>query len=110
MKRSHIAVLTAIAFLMVAGSAASAISYSGSKYGQYTYTSGTFISIKDNAADGRFPVVRYKYAGGTQEAAIANKHGYGATVTKNAPSKITAIRPCISRPAPQPVECGGWIY
>lgn len=110
MKRSLTAGLAAIVMMMGATSAASALSYNGSKFGQYTYTSGSFISIKDNAADGRFPAVNYKYDGGTKQAGLANKHGYGATVTKHAPSRITAIQPCLSRPAPQPMDCGGWIF
>lgn len=110
MKQRLTGALVSIMLLMGAASTASALSYSGSKYGQYTYTSGSYISITDNAADDRFPAVNYKYAGGTKQAGLANQHGYRSTVTKYAPSKITAIQPCLSRPAPLPMDCGGWIY
>lgn len=79
-KRSLTAGLATIVAVMGVASTASALTYSGTKYGQYTYTSGSFISIKDNAGDGKFPAVN------------------------------TAIQPCISRPAPLPMDCGGWIY
>lgn len=110
MKRSFTAGLAAIVMVMGVASTASALTYSGTKYGQYTYTSGSFISIKDNAGDGKFPAVNYKYDGGTKQAGLANKSGYGTTVTKYAPSKITAIQPCLSRSGPLPMDCGGWIF
>lgn len=110
MKKPLTVGLAVIIMVMGVASTASALSYKGTKYGQYTYTSGSFISIKDNAGDGRFPAVRYKYDGGTKEAGLANKSGYGTTVTKYAPSKITAIRPCLSRTAPLPMVCGAWIF
>ncbi|MDY5403808.1 MAG: hypothetical protein SPG34_05670 [Trueperella sp.] len=102
--------MAAIVKVMGVASTASALSYTGSKYGQYTYTSGSFISIKDNGGDGKLSAVNYKYDGGTRQAGLANKNGYGATVTKYAPSTITAIQPCISRPAPMPMDCGGWFF
>lgn len=64
MKRSLVAGLATIGVLMGGASTASALSYSGSEYGQHTYTSGSFISIKDAYGDGRFPAVNYKYDGG----------------------------------------------
>ena len=110
MKRSLTAGLAAIALLMGVTSTASAIVYNGTKYGQYTYTADSYISIRDNAPDNKFPAVNYKYDGGTKQAGLSNKHGYGATVSKEAPSKITAIQPCISRSGLLPMNCGGWMY
>ncbi|WP_216402517.1 hypothetical protein [Arcanobacterium phocae] len=110
MKRSISTGLATIVMVMGAALTASALSYTGSRYGQYTNTSGSFISIKDNAGEGKFPAVNYKYDGGTNQDGLANKSGYGTTVTKYAPSKITAIQPCLSRSAPFPMGCGDWIY
>ena len=108
MERSLNAGLAAIVAVMGVASTASALSYTGSKYGQYAYTSGSFVSIKDN--DGKLSAVNYKYDGGTRQAGLANKNGYGSTVSKYAPSTITAIQPCISRPAPMSMDCGGWFF
>ncbi|MDY5584540.1 MAG: hypothetical protein SPG61_01945 [Arcanobacterium sp.] len=110
MKRSYISGLAVISLLMGAASTASALSYSGAAYGQSTYTKDAFISITDTVADNKFPAVRYKYNGGTQENVLTNKSGYKTTVSKTAPSKITAIRPCISQGFLSPMTCGKWIY
>lgn len=107
--RKIFSVLASAALVMGIASTASALTYSGSKYGQYTWTSGNFISLTDNAGDDRFPSTNYKYNGGTSQGGLANKSGYNTTVTRYAPSTITAIQPCLSRWA-QPMECGGWIF
>lgn len=65
MKRSLNAGLAAIVAVMGVASTASALSYTRSKYGQYAYTSGSFVSIKDNGGDGKLSAVpsnRFWYA------------------------------------------------
>ncbi len=104
-----IGVLTAGFLTLGVGVGASALSYSGSTYGSTISTEGAAISLTDDQPDGQFPAVNYKYAGGTKEAGFANKNGYGSTVSKSAPSVITAIQPCISRTA-LPALCGNWIW
>ncbi|WP_141553792.1 hypothetical protein [Gleimia coleocanis] len=107
--KKTIRVLAVVFLLGATITPASALSYYGSQYGQHTFTNGTFISLKDAYGDGLFPSTIYKFAGGTQESSLVNKSGYGTTVTKYAPSTITAIMPCLSRWA-QPMACGNWIY
>ena len=91
------------------GTTASALYYKGSQYGSTIHTSGTIISLTDSYGDNKFPAVNYKYAGGTKQGGFS-KNGYGTTVTAYASSTITAIQPCISRPAPLPLNCSNWIY
>ncbi|ACV08416.1 hypothetical protein [Jonesia denitrificans] len=108
MKKS-LATIAIVALLATGATSAQALSYTGTKYGSSIFTSGSYLSIKDNKNDGQFPSVNYKYAGGTKQGGIANKNGYGVTLSFNAPSSITAIQPCISRTA-LPMSCGSWIY
>ncbi len=100
-----------LAVVIGAGTAgsASALTYSGSRYGSYINTSGPYLSLTDNKADGQFPIANYLYDGGVSQGGIANKSGYNTTVYTTAPSAITAIQPCVSRTA-LPADCGGWIY
>lgn len=103
-----IGLLTLVIAAGTVGSA-SALTYDGTKYGSYITTSGASLSLKDNKADGQFPSVNYKYNGGVNQDGVSNKSGYNTTVTKTAPSTITAIQPCVSRTA-LPSDCGNWIY
>ena len=104
--------LSSLAIVVLFASAATtahALSYTGTKYGSYIYTSGTLVSLKDNKDDGQFPSVNYKYDGGTKQAGFSNKSGYNTVVVKTAPSAVTGIQPCVSRTL-LPASCGGWIY
>ncbi|MGJ9497801.1 hypothetical protein [Actinotignum sp. GS-2025b] len=110
MKRKVTAGLVGILLAAGATTTAAALVYDGSMYGQYTVTHGATISVTDNVDDGRFVSSYYLYDDGTGEGSLVNKSGYNTTVTKTAPSEITAFRPCISRSGPLPMSCGGWIH
>lgn len=104
------AILTAAILATGIATSASALDYSGAKYGSHIVTSGANVTLTDTKADGKFPAVNYKYNGGSAQDGFANKHGYNSSVTKTAPNTVTAIQPCISRTSPLPMDCGSWIY
>ena len=65
--------------------------------------------MKDNKADGQFPSVNCKCNVGVNQGGFSDNSGYNTTVTKAAPSTITAIQPCVSRTL-LPSDCGSWSY
>lgn len=111
MKRTSALVATAI--LAFTGSiTAPAIS------GEWTHTSmggkvtvsGPTLHLRDNAKDGRFVTSEYRYNNGNSTSAIANKAGYGKTVSVTQSSNITNSKICRSQTFPLPVDCGSWKF
>lgn len=105
-------VASVIAAALIAGGASSAAwagYFSFSDMGATVTVSGNTIILRDSADDGYFVSSNYKFDGGVSERGIANKLGYGQTVTGTAPSAITAARACHSRWL-APMACGAWRY
>jgi len=107
--RNRIAAIGAAAVLS-ATMAAPAMAWTHTSMGGKVTVSGRTIWLRDNAADGRFVTTEYRHNNGLTTSGLANKNGYGTTVSATQKTNITNAKICRSNPGPVPVDCGRWRF
>lgn len=103
----RVAIGTVAAAVFAVVGAGPAMAYSASRTGSASWTSGSVVYNKDTNADGNYTSAPYvKSAGGSES--LVNRSGANATVSRNAGSDVTAVKACVSRPAPLAMACTDW--
>ncbi|WP_460997598.1 hypothetical protein [Trueperella pyogenes] len=84
-------------------------SWTHTSTGGYVTVSGSMISLKDSADDGKFVSVHYAYDGHSLCGSFANKLGYGKTITA---AEMTDVNNDKIRRSHwlRPAEYGSWEF